>query len=98
MFRFLIVFGLAAIVLMLIVAYVRGRRSGGTSGRGYFGESGSAIGWSTDWDRRSSDSSHSSDPGDWGDGGSDGGSGGDGGGGGSDGGGGGSDGGGGGGD
>jgi hypothetical protein len=84
-FRFLIVFGLAAIVLMLIVAYVRGRRSGGTSGRGYLGESGSAIGWSTDWDRRSSDSSHSSDPGD---GGSDGGSGGDGGG---DGGGGGSD-------
>ena len=80
MFRFLVTFGLAAIVLMLIVAYVRGRRSGGSSGRGALGDGGAgaaAAGWSTDWHDRPTDFTHDSDAGDRGSGGSDGGSGGD---------------------
>ena len=73
MFRFLIAFGLAAIVLMLIVASVRGRRSGGQSGRGYLGHGGGAAGLSTDWDDRPTDFSHDGDPGEWSGGGNDGG-------------------------
>ena len=54
MFWFLVIFGLAAIVLMLIVAKLRGRRDGVPSGGGSRADAGAglAAGWSTDWDHR----------------------------------------------
>ena len=77
MFVFLILFGLAAIVLILVVATIRGRRAGLPPGSGYSGDTGGTgvAGWTADWDRRSTDPTNDSDPGDWGGGSSDGGGG-----------------------
>lgn len=70
---FLILFGLAAIVLILVVATVRGRRAGLPPGSSYSGDTGGTgvAGWTSDWDHRSTDPTNDRGAGDWGGGSSD---------------------------